>query len=122
MCKVTKRLDETLKIAIANPVRKVPRMASTIWHKNTLIGVGLNDLKTHPWQKRFSNSDEKICIHAEVAALHAASRIMKNLSSCTLYIARAMANDNPGMAKPCKVCAGAIEQFGITKVYWTEGN
>ena len=70
---------------------------------------------------RFRNhratSDTGWSVHAEAAALHAASR--SHLAGATLYVARITPAGRVGMAKPCAECEAAAAAAGITKVVYT---
>ena len=57
----------------------------------------------------------KIYLHAEIAALVKAHKKVD-----TLIIARIRQSDNElAIAQPCPVCADAIRQAGVRRVYFT---
>jgi deoxycytidylate deaminase len=86
--------------------------------KGDIISVGVNKMKTHPMQARFSamtNDPMKIYLHAEIAAIIAA----KGVQGHSIYIARIRRNGSTGIAKPCAGCAAALQEYGIKKIYFT---
>ena len=97
------------------------RHASAITYKNTLLAVGINKAKSHPLQKRFSESDDRIQLHSEIDTI---VQVINNhgadiLKECSLYNLRLTKGGNIGISKPCDSCQRAIEVFGIERVYWT---
>lgn len=102
------------------------RLASAIVNKNRIVSIGVNKIKTHPFQKRFASNKDAIFLHAETGALCAAIKILNtnDLSDCDIYVCRMKHIDqNPefvyGMAKPCLGCSRAIVEFGIRNVFFT---
>jgi len=93
--------------------------------RGSLISKGVNSfVKTHPYQKKMAdiasrnserNHECRIYLHAEISALIKAKRPVE-----TLIVARIRHYDNTlAMARPCPVCAEAIRQAGVKKVYFT---
>lgn len=115
------------RVAIANEPVSRSRIAALLVHRNEIIAVGYNKMKSHPMAKRFQKHEEALYLHAEIDCIKNALRIVDvdYLSKCTMYVLRVKhpENDNKkfirGMAKPCCGCAMAIETFGIKKVYFT---
>lgn len=114
--------------AIARDVTPVAsaRIAAFIVLNNSVISVGVNSVKTSPFQKRWGKNETAICIHAEISAIKNALKKIdtQSLKNTTMYIARAKKNgqkgkDVFGLAKPCLGCQRAIAAFGIKKVYHT---
>ena len=70
-----------------------------IVYQDKIIGRGYNR----------RNTDKNTLAHAEITAIHKASRKMKDwrLEECTLYVT----------LEPCQMCSGAIVQARIRKVY-----
>ena len=54
------------KIALAHDSDCPARVVAALYHKNTLIPIGLNQRKTHPLQARFADNPECIFLHAEI--------------------------------------------------------
>ena len=105
------------------------KLAAALVFKNEIISIGVNQLKSHPYQKRFSKHEHAIFLHAEIASI---IKALKNydvdtISRCTLYVMRVKYIDGhndtiiDGLAKPCDGCLKAITNLGIKKVcYSTE--
>lgn len=88
--------------------------------KGRVISIGKNSyVKTHPLQARIAKQvglDDKIFLHAEIAALVQ----LKDWSKAhKMVITRIGKNGKPALAKPCPVCQRAIEQAGINDVVHT---
>lgn len=127
-----KILDMLFKLADDQPRVAAVKMSAAIVLKRDFVAFGFNQYKSHPFQKRFSNAEDKIFLHAEMDAISRAVRRLhyKDLAQATLYVCR-LKYDNCdhhckeprwGLAKPCVGCQRAIAQFGIKKVlYSTEG-
>jgi deoxycytidylate deaminase len=109
-------LDLAIKAALANPIKRAPRMAAVIKDRKRLVSIGLNTFKTHPLQAKFGKMDECIYLHAEIAAFVNARC---DVTGMTLYVARVTRDGKPALAKPCSGCQRAIVQFGFGKVEWT---
>jgi len=115
-------IELATKIAVANPVQGLPRMAAVLTKRRKVVSVGMNSRKTHPLQQKFGKNKDALCIHAEIAAIKNALKIITvdELAECTLYVARVLKNNSVGLAKPCPGCASAIAEFNIKQVYWTD--
>ena len=115
------------RVAIANEPVSRSRVAALLVHRNEIIAVGYNKMKSHPMAKRFQKHEEALYLHAEVDCIKNALRVVDvdYLSKCTMYVLRVKHPDNSnkkfvhGLAKPCSGCNMAIETFGIKKVYFT---
>lgn len=107
--------------------QRVP-MAAGIVYKRHLIATGTNQPKTHPLMMSEGYREDQLFRHAEVDAILNALRLItaEQLKQCELRVVRVKRPYNAsktwvhGLAKPCKGCANVIQNFGITKVYWTE--
>ena len=80
----------------ASALGEVP-IGCVIVYQDKIIGRGYNR----------RNTDKNTLAHAEITAIHKASRKMKDwrLEECTLYVT----------LEPCQMCAGAIVQARITE-------
>lgn len=110
---------------IPDPVRCY-RLAAGVWHKNTLIGLGVNSYKTDPFQAKYGKHEHAIHLHAEVAAIKNAVRSAgDDLSKCTMVVVRVKRKKDRSkyfklaLAKPCKGCYKCIVEFGLRKVFYT---
>lgn len=99
------------------PVRRF-RHTALIVLRNTIIGVGFNQLKTHPLQKQFAKNSESIYLHAEIDALiNSLKRCsVDDLRRATLYVIRVDKRGYLGNSTPCEGCARAIVKFQIRNV------
>jgi len=112
--------------------RDLPRVfraqiSAGIVYKNEFISFGSNQLKTHPFQQKFSKHEDAIYLHAETDAIKNALKVLtqEQLARSTLYICRLKQISSEderkvwGLAKPCPGCQRAIATFGIKDVYYT---
>src|ERR1035437_431907 len=113
-------LQRAQSIADRNPVKGLPRMAATLTGGGHFFW-GMNSRKSHPLQKRFSKHSEALCLHAEIAAIHMARKLLRSddLSSFVLSVARVKKDGTSGLAQPCSGCMRAIKHFKIKRVEWT---
>lgn len=104
------------------------RIAACIVYKNEIVSVGINQLKSHPFQAKFSRHADAIFLHAETDAIKNALKhiSVSDLSKATLYICRVKYDEQDtkkiqmrGMCKPCEGCQRAIATFNIKKVVYT---
>lgn len=100
------------------PVRRF-RHTSLVVYRNDIVGVGYNQLKTHPLQKQFGKNSESIFLHAEIDAIRNALRrvSVEELTRCDLYVIRVDKNNLLGNSKPCEGCQRAIIHFNLRNVY-----
>lgn len=87
-----------------------------------VFGTGFNVYKSpgEHWGTRklhSRNSYEFFTTHAEAAAIRDAKRRRKDLTGTTLYVTRAGGR----LSKPCADCQKLIEEHGISKVVYTDG-
>lgn len=115
-------LSEAIELARNNDVEDLPRMAAIISKRKRVISTGLNSRKTHPLMKKYTNNHLKIYMHAEIAAINNALKThsKEELRGADIFVARVLKNGSRAVAKPCPVCQKALDDFGITGVYWTE--
>lgn len=114
------------KVAAANPNNQ-EKFAAAVVYRNRIISIGMNSMKSHPLQAKYSKNEHAIFLHAEVAAIKNALREMDvdDLSKCDLYITR-VKKEKPfsnkfvwGLSKPCAGCARAIAEFGLKRTIYT---
>ncbi len=89
---------------------------SVVSRGGSVLGKGYNKYKPHArWGSGPMNT-----LHAEAAAIRDAVRRGIKLRGATIFVART----GPRMSKPCSACQKLIEQYGISKVVYTddEGN
>lgn len=116
------------KVAEAvEPVGKT-RLAACLVQRNTLVSIGTNKMKTHPFQRQFAKNDCAIYLHAEIDCIVNSLRHLDQdeLCKCTMYVLRVKHCEHGltrGMAKPCSGCQRALAQFNVKRVYYTlDGN
>lgn len=106
------------------------KIAAAIMYKGRLISVVHNELKSHPFQSRFSKNKDAIFFHAETRAIHKALSIIgpEKIKNATLFVARTTPKVNKrnqvyshilADSKPCEGCTKCIEYYGIKKVFYT---
>jgi tRNA(Arg) A34 adenosine deaminase TadA len=119
--KTLQRLAESVE-----PVGKA-RIAAALVYKNTIVAVGKNRNKTHPFQKKYAAHHDAIFLHAETDAIYNGIRIigLEGVERCSLYVARAKWQNTdkelmiPGLARPCCGCQRAITTHNIRHVFYT---
>jgi deoxycytidylate deaminase len=120
--KDVKILNILSKVAEAVPPVRSARIASAIVIKGNIVSFGVNKMKTHPFQAKYSRNAQAIYVHSENdAIMRAIKRVgRKELSNATLYVARVKHPNNMwGMACPCEGCMKAINEFNIKTVIHT---
>jgi tRNA(Arg) A34 adenosine deaminase TadA len=119
-------LHTLAKVAAANPNDR-EKFAAAVVCRNRIISIGMNSMKSHPLQAKYSKNEHAIFLHAEVAAIKNALREMDvdDLSKCDIYITR-VKKEKPfsnkfvwGLSKPCAGCARAIAEFGFKRTVYT---
>jgi tRNA(Arg) A34 adenosine deaminase TadA len=128
--RINRNMELALQIAEATPVFGAAKVGAVLTYKNEVISVGFNSDKKHTVATIYSRNKEAIYPHAEIMAIHNASKKLdiKDFRHCTLYVARVKRESAKskgfvkGMAKPCSGCEKAIKAFGIKRVYWTTDN
>lgn len=110
-----------------NPILRT-RVAACLVYKNEIMSFGINRLKSHPFQAKFSKNSKSIFLHAETDAIKNALKRMtvEEISKSTLYVCRIKYNSSgkrkqfiAGLAYPCDGCQKAIATFNIKKVCYT---
>ena len=109
--------------------RIVPRarLAACIVYRNEIVSFGINQLKSHPFQAKFSKNKEAIYLHAETNALTKARKrlTMDEFANSSLYVCRIKYSNTLrkhtvwGLSKPCDGCIRAAAAFNIKKVCYT---
>ena len=80
--------------------------------KSKVVGVGYNQLKTHPKSPHDYNT-----IHAEFSAILGVP--VADLKGATVYVYRENKKGELALAKPCKHCQKMLEGCGVKTVYYT---
>ncbi len=112
--------DNFLQLAIetakSSPSRR--RVGAVLLRKSKVIATAVNlEQKSHPWQAELAKKVglcEKIYLHSEIHAL-----IKAREDADTIVVARVNTQDKLRMAKPCPICALALEQGGVKNIYYS---
>ena len=112
--------DNFLQLAIetakSSPSKK--RVGAVLLKKNKVIATAVNlERKSHPLQAKFAKRVglwQKIYLHSEIAAL-----IKAREDADTIVVARVNPQNKMRNAKPCKICALALEEAGVKNIYYS---
>ncbi len=99
------------------------KITAAIVYKGTIVSIGHNSYKTHPFQKRYGRNPLSTHLHAEIDAIIKARRRGVDLRECVLYVMRVKRYNGEwttGLAKPCDGCARAIDEYQIGEVVYSE--
>lgn len=96
-------------------------------YQGAIIGIGYNQNKTHPVQKKYNkyrymynNGCEALPkLHAEINCLNFIKHMDINFSKVKLYVYRIRKDQPFGMSRPCPSCMAAIKDLGIRDIYYT---
>lgn len=82
--------------------------------KGNVLSIGENNYtKSHPYMAKMAmmyDEPDKIFLHAEIAAILKCRRLT---DAHTIHIYQIAKDGTVTLAKPCKICAGAISKAGI---------
>ena len=103
------------------------RHVAAITYRNDVLAFGINQKRSHPFQKRFGKTEDSIFLHAETDALQTVIRKhgAEILAKCDIYVLRMKYINSyktemvRGSSKPCIGCARALATFKIKNVYYT---
>lgn len=89
--------------------------------RGRILSIGKNSyVKTHTIQAKYAKRvglDEKIYIHAEIDAIVKCKNIDK---AHKILVMRTLKSGRYGLAKPCPICADAINDTPIKEIEWTK--
>jgi len=114
-------LRKAVEIAATSPSRK--KVGAVLMKRNEVITTATNhDCKSHPkqafWAKRVG-LDEKIYLHAEVAAL---VKAREDADKIVVVRLGGHSGDELRQARPCPICEAYLRFAGITDVYYSVTN
>lgn len=106
---------------------KSARVTAAVVLGHAIVGLGANQMRSHPFQAKYGKNEDALYWHAETNAIHNALRTVepRDLKKATLYVCRVKYADTRkdrfvfGNAKPCLGCARCIADFGIKQVFYT---
>ena len=109
-------MDLVIDVAKSSPSKK--QVGALLLNKNRVVVAATNlETKSHPTQAKYAKRaglDEKIYLHAEIAAL------VKCREECdTIVVARVNSQNKLRNAKPCPICSLALKEAGINKICYT---
>jgi tRNA(Arg) A34 adenosine deaminase TadA len=122
------RIFEAIKsLAEMRPAVGRSRHVAAITYRDKIMGLGFNQLKSHPFQKKYGRHEDAIYLHAETSAIQNTIRVHGDeiLEKCSMYVCRMKYVDTnkermiQGLSRPCHGCAQCISTFGIKNVYFT---
>jgi len=122
-----KIMDFLKRHAIDNHNFRHAKLASAVVIKGRIISLGINQRKSHPFQKTYAKNSQAIFLHAEINAIkNSLNHLSPNdLRQATLYVYRVKrpydkaTHWTNGNARPCKGCMGAISEFNFKRIVYT---
>lgn len=75
--------------------------------------IGYNQMKSHPFQKKFGRNEHSIFLHAEIEAIINCFRAGDEPNQGKMYVARVTKDGKRAISKPCKGCQMALFQYDI---------
>lgn len=126
-----KIFEETLMPLARDIVGQRYRHVAAISYRGNILSLGQSSRKTHPFAAQYGSKRGKMdqCMywHAETHAVHNFLRLPKYdisfLEKCELYVCRLRKNQegelNYGLSKPCKGCSTCIEEYRLSRVFYT---
>jgi deoxycytidylate deaminase len=121
-----KLIDDLKTLALSGTHPKV-WIASALVYRNKIISYGVNQMKSHPYQSRYSRNEEAIYWHSETSAIFNADKKIHfdKFEKSTLYVARVKYESTKkdsfisGICMPCDGCIRCIKDYGIKTVIYT---
>lgn len=110
---------------IPSPIRTNARHAACVVMHNNIISFGVNEMKSHPFQAKFSKNKEAVYLHAETSAIKNALKYISisEIEKATLYVTRLKSSPTHklrfGFSRPCSGCMRCINTFGLKQVVFS---
>lgn len=125
--KINFKIIEELKTLALSGTHPKVWIASALVHRNKIISYGVNQMKSHPYQSKYSRNEDAIYWHSETLAIYNADKKIgfDKFANSVLYIARvkyeSTKKDNfiSGICLPCDGCMRCIKDYGIKTVIYT---
>lgn len=120
----TKMLEQLYEYALEDRGYKRYRLAAALVLKKKILAIGWNSYqKSHPLQKKFSQQDGRVFLHAEIDAIRRYRRFLDRdrqgmPDGLVIYVCHA-GKEGWRPAKPCPGCMGALTYFGIDHVIYS---
>ena len=120
-------MDELKRLALCSGTHPKVWVSSALVYRGKVISFGFNQMKTHPFQLKYSKNNQCVFWHAETFAIfNAVKKInFERFDKSVLYVARMKYKNTEkkdfvgGIAAPCSGCMRCIEDFGIKNVIYT---
>jgi len=117
-------MNAVFQIAQEAPKVSDQKIAAIIVCKNSVMSVGLNQMKTHPMVAYDKHDEWCDYLHAESSAIINALRQIgaRKLLKCEMYVCRAKifnGNYTWGCSKPCINCQKFMEHYPLKRVYFS---
>lgn len=116
--KVSNRHNSYVKMCLklSNSSKCRCQHAAILVSAGRVLSVGFNSYKTHPtW-----GSGPLKTLHAEAAAIRRAVSRGIDVRGSTIFVVRNNKGQGGRMSKPCNGCQTIIEQYGISKIVYTD--
>lgn len=102
-------------------------VSAALVYRNKIISFGVNQMKTHPYQRRYGKTKDCVFWHAETLAIYNAHKKLNfdKFGKATLYVARVKYQNSDkknfvsGLAMPCDGCMRCIKEYGIKRIIYT---
>lgn len=125
--KHAKYLNVLAQAASAKGSQQFARVAACVVFRNDIVSFGWNEMKSHPFQAKYSKVPEAIYLHAETCAIKNALKYISldELEKSALYVCRVKYHDKTkkklvfGLSKPCGGCSKCISTFNIKQVIYS---
>lgn len=119
-----KYMSLAAKIAAGSIPYAGARVVSIIVNRNSILSIGVNNSKTHPFQAKFSKNEHALFWHAETRAISLALKkgYSDLLKKSSMYVLRLTKAGRPAFSMPCPGCAKAISVHKIGKVIYSKGD
>jgi len=98
-------------------------LCAVIVRGGSVVSVGFNKKPTNTFVEHYADiargkRDYCMSTHAELDAICKA-RAKVDLRGTKLFVTRIKPSGGMGMARPCEICMGALENYGIKRVYYS---
>lgn len=125
--KIDFNIIEQLRMLSLTTTYPKASIAAALVYRNKVISFGVNQLKTHPYQKRYGRNKDSIFWHAETNAIYIADKMLgfDKFSKSILYVVRTKwdgagkVNLIYGNSKCCDGCMECIKDYNINTIIYS---
>ena len=111
-------LDVALELSKHSAYPRV-KIGAVVGLKGKILGAGVNQVKSHPLQRRYNDRTNRKAkhhnLHAELSAIFG---VGSQTEGATIYVARHDLTGKPGLCRPCVACMEAIKEYGIKRIVY----